>query len=73
MQCRSRPCPVNISFKSDATKRATIRLAVDDWAIAWLNGEKVAAVRQMKGLKTVQLAGAESKKTSSPTKNRKPR
>ena len=43
------------SIKSDAAKQATLRLAVDDWAVAWFNGEKVAALRHDDGLKVAKI------------------
>lgn len=34
---------------------ATLRLAIDDWSIVWLNGEKIATLRHDKGLETARL------------------
>ena len=43
------------SIESDADKPATLRLAVDDWTVVWLNGQKVAALRHDDGLKVVRI------------------
>jgi len=40
---------------SDAGERAVLRLAVDDWAIVWLNGEKIATLRHEGGLRTARI------------------
>ena len=40
---------------SDSDRSAVLRLAVDDWAIVWLNGQKVATLRHDKGLKTARI------------------
>ena len=42
-------------FQSSETRQGILRLAVDDWAVVWLNGRKIAALRHDKGLKTVYL------------------
>ncbi len=43
------------SIESDADKQATLRLAVDDWTVAWLNGKKIAALRHDDGLKVARI------------------
>jgi hypothetical protein len=40
---------------SDDNKAAVLRLALDDWALVWLNGEKIATLRHEKGLETVRI------------------
>jgi len=40
---------------SDSDRRATLRLALDDWAIVWLNGKKVATLRHEDGLKVGRI------------------
>ena len=40
---------------SSETRQGIVRLAVDDWAVVWLNGRKIAALRHDEGLKTVNL------------------
>jgi hypothetical protein len=43
------------NIESESERDATLRLAVDDWAVVWLNGEKVAALRHDKGLETASI------------------
>lgn len=43
------------TINSDSDRNAVLRLAVDDWAIAWLNGKKVVMLRHDDGLKTVGI------------------
>ena len=43
------------NIESETARKAIIRLAVDDWAIVWLNGEKVATLRHDKGLETAKI------------------
>jgi hypothetical protein len=40
---------------SDQDKKATLSLALDDWAIVWLNGKKIATLRHEDGLKVVKI------------------
>ena len=40
---------------SDADEQAVLRLALDDWAIVWLNGEKVATLRHDDGLRIARI------------------
>ncbi len=42
-------------IQSDADKEATLRLALDDWALVWLNGKEIAALKHVEGLKTVRV------------------
>lgn len=37
------------SIDSDRDKAAVLRIAIDDWAIVWLNGDKIATLRHEKG------------------------
>ena len=43
------------TIDSDHNRAAVLRLALDDWAFVWLNGEKIATLRHEKGLKTVRI------------------
>jgi len=43
------------SIESDSGGDAMLRIALDDWAIVWLNGEKVATLRHENGLKSVRI------------------
>ncbi len=43
------------SIESNSARRATLRIAVDDWAVVWLNGKKVAALRHSEGLKLARI------------------
>jgi len=40
---------------SDSDRNAVLRLAVDDWAIAWLNGKKAVTLRHDDGLKAARI------------------
>ena len=41
---------------SDHDGTATLRLSVDDWAVVWLNDERVATLRHERGLETVEIS-----------------
>lgn len=43
------------AIDSGRNKAAVLRLALDDWAFVWLNGEKIATLRHERGLKTVRI------------------
>ena len=43
------------TIDSDSNRSAVLRLAVDDWAIVWLNGQKIATLRHDDGLKTARI------------------
>jgi hypothetical protein len=43
------------TLPSEKNRRAVLRLAVDDWAIVWLNGKQVAALRHEDGLRTAEI------------------
>jgi len=43
------------TIDSDSDCSAVLRLAVDDWAIVWLNGRKIATLRHDDGLKTARI------------------
>ena len=43
------------SIESAEDTDSVLRLATDDWAIVWLNGEKIATLRHEKGLETTRI------------------
>ena len=43
------------TIDSDAGGNAVLRIALDDWAIVWLNGEKIATLRHADGLKSAGI------------------
>ena len=43
------------TIDSDSDRSAVLRLAVDDWAMVWLNGRKIATLRHDDGLKTARI------------------
>lgn len=43
------------TIESKSERAANLRLAVDDWVVAWLNREKIAALRHDDGLKVVRI------------------
>ncbi len=43
------------TLHSDVVRNTTLRLALDDWAIVWLNGAKLATLDHGDGFKTVSL------------------
>jgi len=42
-------------LRSDSKKSATLRLAIDDWCLVWLNGQRIAALRHDTGLETARI------------------
>jgi hypothetical protein len=43
------------TIESEVEGEAVLRIALDDWAIVWLNGEKVATLRHENGLESVRI------------------
>jgi hypothetical protein len=43
------------SIDSDRDKAAVLRIAIDDWAIIWLNGDKIATLRHEQDLETARI------------------
>ena len=43
------------TLPSDRDKTVNLRLSIDDWAIIWVNDEKVAALKHEAGLETIRL------------------
>jgi hypothetical protein len=43
------------TIESAEDSDAVLRIALDDWAIVWLNGEKVATLRHDQGLETTRI------------------
>ena len=50
-----RSCYARATIVSNRDRKATLRLALDDWAVVWLNGQKIATLNHAKELKTVQI------------------
>jgi hypothetical protein len=43
------------TIASDKERKATLRLTCDDWAVVWVNGEKIATLDHAKEMATVRL------------------
>lgn len=43
------------TIMSDKEKKATLRFTCDDWAVVWVNGEKIATLDHSKEMETVRL------------------
>lgn len=43
------------TIASETERDAVLRLAVDDWAFVWLNGEKITTLKHEHGLETVRI------------------
>ena len=46
---------VRTQLASEVDRDAVLRLTLDDWAIVWLNGEKVATLRHEARLNTARI------------------
>jgi hypothetical protein len=46
---------IKTTIQSDANKTVTLRLALDDWAVVWLNGKKVTTVNHADGFDTKRV------------------
>jgi hypothetical protein len=55
---------IRTDLHSESDRLAKLRLALDDWAIVWLNGEKLATLDHSRGFDTalipVQLKGGDN-------------
>lgn len=46
---------IKTTIQSDANKTVTLRLALDDWAVVWLNGTKVTTMNHADGFDTKRV------------------
>ena len=43
------------TIESNSDRSALLRLTLDDWAIVWLNGQKISSLRHDNGLRTTRV------------------